>query len=98
MILLEEKTKSLLETLAGVQEENYTITERGLKFDFNNSLIANYCQIIEYHDNYLVEFRKIASNLIEGNYNKLVSERVIKKDDFQNYFESETGIYLSYLD
>ena len=98
MVLLEDKTKGLLETLAGVKEEDYTITERGLKFNFNNSLRANYCQIIEYHDNYLIEFRKIASNLIEGNYNKLVSEKVILKEDFQNYFESETGIYLSFLD
>lgn len=97
MELISEKTKDLLETLAGVKEDDYTVTERGVKFEFANSLRANQCQIIEYHDNYLVEFRKVASNLIEGNYNKLISERVIPKDDFQEYFESETGIYLSYL-
>lgn len=97
MELISEKTKDLLETLAGVKEDDYCITERGVKFEFANSLRANQCQIIEYHNNYLVEFRKVASNLIEGNYNKLISERVIPKEDFQEYFESETGIYLSYL-
>lgn len=96
-VIITEETKGLLETLAGVKEEDYTITERGIKFNFNNSLQANYCQIIEYHDNYLVEFRKIASNLIEGNYNRLVSEKVILKEDFQSHFENTTGIYLSFL-
>ena len=98
MIELNEKMKTNLETLAGVYEEDYTKTDRGIKFSFKNSLQANFCHIVEYHDKYIVEFRKIADNPIEGSYNILVSEDIIEPENLQEHFENVTGIYLSYLD
>ena len=86
-----------LEVLAGVNEDDYNYTERGIKFEFKNSMVANKCQIIEFHDKILVEFRKESNNLIEGTYNKLVSETIIEKHELQEFFESQTGIYLSYI-
>ena len=86
-----------LKALAGLDETKIEYTSRGLKFTFENSLAANYCQIIEYHDNIIVEFRKKTDNIIEGKLNRLVSEEIIPRDSLQEYFESATGIYLSYL-
>ena len=62
--LISEDMRSKLEVLAGVNEEDYNYTERGIKFEFKNSLQANHCQIIEYHNQIIVELRKVASNLI----------------------------------
>ncbi len=96
--LLSRKTQKNLETLAGVKQDDYTITERGLKFQFENSLQANQCQIIEYHDKVIFELRKKVDNLLEGTYDKLIFEDIIDIREFQEVFESKTGIYLSYLD
>ena len=95
---ISEQVQDRLETLAGVNEEDYKFTERGIAFEFTNSLQANRCQIIEYHDKYIVEFRKKTDNLLEGKMDQLVFEDVIHKDQFQGIFEDKTGIYLSYLD
>lgn len=86
-----------LKTLAGVNKEDIVYTSRGLKFTFENSLRANFCQIINYHDNYLVEFRKRTDNLLEGKKNLLISEEIIKPQELQEHFENKTGIYLSFM-
>lgn len=95
--LISDTMKERLKTLAEVDEDSYSYTERGIKFSFANSRAANTCQIIEYHDKIIVEFRKIADNILEGTYNKLVSETVIDKKDLLEFFEEKTGIYLSYI-
>lgn len=95
--IMSEEMKNKLEVLAGVNEEDYTYTERGIKFNFKNSLRANVCQIIEYHDKIIVELRKETDNILEGTYNKLVSEKIIDKSDLMEHFENMTGIYLSYV-
>ncbi len=95
--IIPEKMKMALEALAGVKNEDIEYTSRGLRFNFSNSLVANYCQIIEYHDDYLVEFRKKSDNIIEGTSNLLVSEKIIKPQELQDHFENLTGIYLSYI-
>jgi len=92
---IEEKgTLRKLKMLAGVQD--YNITERSLSFDFKNSLRANYCRITKYHDKVILELRKKADNILEGKYNKLVFEKIIDINDFEEVFENQTGIYLSY--
>lgn len=95
--IMPQDLKDRLETLAGVTESDYTYSERGIKFDFDNSQFANRCQIIEYHDKIIVEFRKEMDSIIEGTYNKLMSEEVIEKENLLEYFETKTGIYLSYI-
>ncbi len=94
---ISEKTQNRLETLAGVKEDSYVETEKGVKFGFKNSLVANYCNIVSYHDKVIVEFRKQSDNIIEGTYDKLVSEEVIEINEFQEHFENITAIYLSYI-
>jgi len=86
-----------LETLAGVNESDITIGDNGIKFVFERSLKANFCRVVRYHDNVIVEFRKKTDNLLEGKMDQLVYENVIKAQEFSDVFESVTGIYLSYL-
>lgn len=95
--ILPETMVESLKTLANLDESAIVYTSRGLKFTFENSLRANYCQIIEYHDGYIVELRKKTDNIIEGKQNLLVSEAIIKPQELQSHFEDKTGIYLSYL-
>ncbi len=95
--MIPENMIKSLDTLAGVKPEDYKVTERSVEFKFNNSLIANNCKIVSYHNNYIVEFRKISNSLVEGFSNKLVSETVIKPGDLTEHFENKTGIYLSFL-
>jgi len=98
-ILDEVITKNLdnLETYAGVTEEDITIGTNNVKFAFENSLKANRCQVVKYHDKYIVEFRKVTDNLLEGQMDKLVFEDVISSADFMGVFESVTGIYVSWV-
>ncbi len=89
--------QKLLETMAGVKDDSYVMTERGVRFTFENSLQANQCQIIKYNSNFLIEFRKKTDNLLEGKNDYLVFEDVIDPRDLQAVFENRTGIYLDYL-
>lgn len=95
--IIPELMKESLATLAGVQPEDYTYTKRGVKFTFENSMQANYCQIIEYHDKFLVEVRKKTDNILEGRKDLLVSEKIIERTSLIEHFENVTGVYLSYL-
>ena len=95
--IIPEPMKESLKVLAGVNEEDIIYTSRGLKFTFENSLRANYCQIIEYHDNFLVEFRKKTDSIMEGKQNTLVSEEIVKPQELQEHFENKTGIYISFM-
>jgi len=88
--------KKSLMVLANVNE--YNNTERGVNFTFENSLKCNYCNIIEYHDKYIIEFRKKTDDIIQGKQNKLVYEDIIPRENLQETFENITGIYISYLD
>ncbi len=94
---ISEDVQSKLETMAGVHSDNYQMTDRGIKFTFENSLQANQCQIIKYHNNFIVEFRKKTDSLLEGKMDRLVFEDVIKPQEFQTIFENVTGIYLSFM-
>jgi len=95
--VLTSDLKKKLETLAGVNEEDITITERGFKFNFKNSLKANYCRVVKYHDGVIVEFRKQTDNLLEGKMDRLIFEQVINPQEISTVFEDVTGIYLSYI-
>jgi hypothetical protein len=95
--MIPVEMKKQLEILAGVSEDDYKITERGIEFNFDNSLQANYCRIIEYHDNFIIELRKKTNNILEGKQNTLVAEDIVTPERLQEYFENKTGIYLSYL-
>jgi len=86
-----------LKTLANLKEENITFLDKGFKFVFERSLIANQCMVVKYMDGYIVEFRKKTDNLIEGKTDKLIFERVIKKEEFSDTFQRITGIYLDYI-
>ncbi len=94
---ISEDVQGKLETMAGVKTNSYTMTDRGIKFTFENSLQANQCQIIKYHDRFIIEFRRKTDSIIEGKMDRLVFEDVIKPDEFQQIFENVTGIYLSFL-
>ena len=94
---ISEDVQSKLETMAGVKTSSYTMTDRGIKFTFENSLQANQCQIIKYHDRFIIEFRKKTDSIMEGKMDQLVFEDVIKPAEFQQVFENVTGIYLSFL-
>ncbi len=96
--VLNPKLLKTLETLAGVTEDKIEITERGFKFEFKNSLVANQCRVVRYHDKVIIEMRRKNDNLIEGTYDKLVFEDVIKPQEFKEVFETVSQIYLSYLD
>jgi hypothetical protein len=87
-----------LSMLAGLDEADIQITDRGFKFQFENSLRANQCRVIRYHNNVIIEFRKQTDNLLEGKSDSLIYEDVIKPENFQEVFEKQTGIYLSALD
>ncbi len=89
--------QSKLALLAQVSEDSYEITERGIRFTFENSLQTNQCQIIKYHDKFIVEFRKKTDNMLEGKMNQLVFEDVIQPLEFQAVFENVSGIYLSFM-
>ena len=95
--ILNAKLLQILETLAGVQEQDIKILDNGFKFQFERSLKANFCRVVRYHDNVIVEFRKQTNNLIEGKQDILVYEASIKPQEFSNVFENVTGIYLSYI-
>ena len=94
---ISEDVQDKLSMLAGVTEDSYQLSERGIRFTFENSLQANRCQLIRYHDKLIIELRKETNNLIEGKMNVLVFEDVIKPDEFQKVFEGKTGIYLSFM-
>ncbi len=94
---ISEDVQSKLKLLANVSEDSYEITDRGIRFTFENSLQANQCQLIKYHDKFIVEFRKKTDNILEGFMNQLVFEDVIREQEFQQIFENKTGIYLSFL-
>jgi hypoxanthine-guanine phosphoribosyltransferase len=94
---INEDVQSKLSLLAGVNEDSYEFSERGIRFTFENSLQANQCQLIKYHDKYIVEFRKKTDNLLEGKMDVLVFEDVIDPRKFQEIFENVTGIYLSFM-
>jgi hypothetical protein len=94
--ILGESTRAL-RVLAGVNEIKESNTGKSIEFDFKNSLKANYCQIVEYHDKYIMQLRK--KYTYDGkDYNQLVYESVIREQEIQDTFEAQTGIYLSYLD
>jgi len=97
-VSLPETMIESLKVLGNLKEEEIEYTTRGLKFTFENSMQANYCQIIEYHDSYIVELRKKSDNLIEGKMDILVSEEVINPENLIEHFENCTGIYISYLE
>lgn len=94
---LNNKLLKNLETLADLKEEDIKILDNGFKFTFERSLKANFCRVVRYHDQVIVEFRKKADNLIEGSYDKLVFESVIKPAEFSDVFQKVTGIYLDYI-
>jgi len=94
--ILDKKLLDKLETFANLSEEDITITENGFKFEFDRSLKANFCRVVRYHDNVIVEFRNRTDNLIEGTMDTLVSEKIIKPQEFKDVFEDVTGIYLSW--
>ncbi len=94
---ISEDVQDKLKLLAGVNEDSYILSDRGVKFTFENSLQANQCQLIMYHDKFIVEFRKKTNNILEGTMDQLVFEDVIKPEQFLEMFESKTGIYLSFL-
>lgn len=95
--ILTQDFRKKLEDLAGVKEEDITITERGFKFSFKNSLQANRFRVIKYHDNVIVEFRMVTDNLIEGFADKLVHESVVKPQEVYTKFQDVTNIYLDYV-
>ena len=95
--ILTTEFKDKLETLAGLKEENINITDRGFNFTFENSLQANYCQVIKYNDQIILEFRKRTDNLLQGKMDQLVFEKVIKPQEMCDIFEDVTNIYLSYI-
>ncbi len=95
--ILPEQMIQGLKALGNLDESSIVYTSRGLKFTFENSMKANYCQIIEYHDGIILELRKKTDNIIEGKKNILVFEKVIKTSELMATFEERTGIYLNYL-
>lgn len=95
--ILTQEFRNKLEVLAGVTEEDITITERGFKFSFKNSLQANKFRVIKYHDDVIIEFRIVTDNLIEGVTDKLVHESVVKPQDVYTRFQDITNIYLDYV-
>ncbi|MCD6435674.1 MAG: hypothetical protein J7L15_04740 [Clostridiales bacterium] len=95
--ILPEKMIQGLKVLGNLDESAIVYTSRGLKFAFENSMKANFCQIIEYHDDYLVEFRKKTDNIIEGKKNILVSECIIKPQELIEHFENKTGIFITFM-
>ena len=98
-ILDEVITKNLdnLETYANVTHDDITIGTNNVKFAFEDSLKANKCQVVKYHDKYIVEFRKVTDNLLEGKMDQLVFEDVISASEFMDVFEHVTGIYVSWV-
>ena len=95
--ILTPEFKGKLETLAALKEEDIKITERGFNFTFENSLQANYCQVIKYNNQIILEFRKRTDNLLQGKMDQLVYEKVIKPQEIYDIFEDVTNIYLSYI-
>ena len=95
--VLDSKLLKNLETLADVTEDKITITETGFKLDFDRSTATNFCRVVRYHDNIIVEFRNITDNLIQGTMDQLVFEQVIKPQEFSDVFQKVTGIYLDYI-
>jgi hypothetical protein len=104
--VLNEETKNTLQILAGVSEKDITETigsRAGIEFNFNNSLRANYCKMVEYkgskvqgNDTYIIQLRKISKDpFTNQDKDELVYESIIKKDEFQEVFERQTGKYLS---
>ena len=94
---LDARLLENLKTLAGVNEEDIQILDNGFRFTFERSLKTNFCRVVRYHDNVIVEFRKRTDNLIEGKNDKLVFENVIKPEEFSDVFQNVTGIYLDYV-
>ncbi len=95
--ILTEDLKQKLKVLAGVNESDIIYTDRGFKFTFERSLQANYCRVVQYHDNVIVEMRKKTDNLLEGQLDILVSEKIIKPQEFNEHFQDVSGVYLDYL-
>ena len=95
--VLNEKLLKNLVTLANLNEEDIKILDNGFKFQFERSQRANRLKVISYHQNIIVEFRKVTDNLLEGKMDSLVHEEVIKLNEFSDTFQSVTGIYLDYL-
>ena len=95
--VLDNKLLKSLETLADVSEDKITITETGFKFNFDRSPSANFCRVVRYHDNLIVEFRLVTDNLIQGTMDQLVFEQVIKAQEFSDVFQQVSGIYLDYI-
>jgi hypothetical protein len=101
--ILTETTKNSLKILGSVQESDIVETigsRKGIEFNFNNSLRANYCKMVEYkvqgNDTYIIQLRKKSKDpFTNQDKDELVHESVIKKDEFQEVFERQTGIYLS---
>ncbi len=96
--IITQEMKQALGTLAKVNEDDYKFTPRGVEFFFENSLRANRCKVIKYHNQVIVEFRKITNNPLEGKQDILLSERIINPDELMDHFETETGIYLNYIE
>ena len=94
--VLSKKLLKNLETLADVQEADIKILPNGFKFTFERSQVANHCMVVSYMDKVITELRKKTDNLMEGQMDILVAEEVIKEAEFADWFESKTGIYLSY--
>ena len=95
--VLDKSLLKKLETLANLQEGDIKILDNGFMFEFDRSLRANRCKVVRYHDNLIIEFRRVSDNLLEGKMDRLVFEDVIKESQFSEIFESVTGIYLSYI-
>ena len=104
--ILTETTKNSLKILGAVQESDIVETigsRKGIEFNFKNSLRSNYCKMVEYrgsrvhgNDMYIIQLRKKSKDpFTNEEKNELVYESVIKKDEFPEVFERQTGIYLS---
>jgi hypothetical protein len=83
----------ILKTNASLKESEVLIGENKVSFVFERSAICNRCAIHNINGKYIVEFRKVTDNLLEGKIDRLVNEMEIKPEDFKDVFEQVTGIY-----
>ena len=85
-----------LKALADITEDDIKFTNNGFSFDFGRSPRANFCRVQEHNGSVIMELRKKTEGILEGTKNQLVFERSIKPQEFNDLFEYQTGIYLSY--
>jgi len=98
--VLDEKFKYQLNTLANVSESDIKENTRtnSISFFFENSLKANHCKIVKYHDKYILALEKVKEIPFDEPEKTLVYEQVLNKQEIKPEFERITGIYLSMLD